>query len=72
MNDERSRPITASRHVGSDFAVGETLLYKQPGWSFDVPCELRAIDGNDALVILRGQSQIVEVAWLRHGVPARP
>jgi hypothetical protein len=66
--DGRSRPLNTTRHSG--FNVGERLLYKEPGWSFDVPVEFRGADGRDALVIFpaRSHSQVVPIDWLRRGV----
>jgi hypothetical protein len=53
------------QHVGAPLQVGELVLMRKAGTWFDVRGELRAIDDDDALVLVRDRLEVVELAWLR-------
>ena len=58
-------PPKQPQHVGSPLRVGETVLLRRPREYFDLIVELRAIDNDIALVMIRDRSEIVELSWLR-------
>ena len=52
-------------HVGPPLRVGKIVLLRKPGTWFDLLAELRAIDDDLALILIKGQLERVELSWLR-------
>src|SRR5262245_36773761 len=52
-------------HTGSPLRVGETCLLRRPNQWFDVICQLRGIDREQASVRILDHFEIVQLLWLR-------
>jgi hypothetical protein len=64
----QSARVPPPAHVGQPLQVGEQCLLRRVNDWFDVIVELRAIDRDVALVLVRDSFEIVQLASLRRSL----
>jgi hypothetical protein len=52
-------------HVGAPLKVGELCLLRRADQWFDLKVQLRGVDDDLAVVLVRDRLEIVELSWLR-------
>jgi hypothetical protein len=60
-----SPALPQPQHVGSPLQTGETALMRTAGSFFDVKVQVRGVDGDLAVVLIRDTLRVVELSWLR-------